>query len=80
MDINPQTKIKHLNCSSEMDEILNHSHSLMVPANMKSTVSHFVIIRQLKLAFKSEVCSLKICFKVSTVSAKLQPCGCLGRM
>ena len=69
------TKIKHLNCSSVMDEILSHSHSLfMVPANVvKSTVSYFVIFRQLNLALKNEVCSLKI-FKVSTVSGKLQSC------
>ena len=80
--LNQQTKIKHLNCLSLMDEILNHSHSLLtMPAHVvKSIVSHFVIFRQLDLALKTEVHSLKICFKVSTVSVKLQSRGCLGRM
>ena len=78
----PQTKIKYLDSLPVMDKILNRSHSLLtVPVNIvKSTVSYFIIFRQLNLTLKSEVCSLKICFKVSTVSAKLQFNGCLGRM
>ena len=81
-DLNPQTKSKPLNSSSVMNEILNRSQSLLtVAANVvKSIVSHFVIFRLLNLALKSDVCALKMCFKVFTVSAKLQSRWYLGRM
>ena len=68
-DLKPHTNIRHLNCTSAINEILSRSHYLLiVPAYVKkSTVSHFVMFKQLKQMLKSEVHSLNICFKMSAV-------------
>ena len=70
-DLNPHANIRHLNCGFVIDKILTLSHSLLavLACVVKSTLSHFVMIKQLKRIWKSEVDSSKICFKISTVSA-----------